>query len=75
MRVVFIGGPLDGELRVVEMRSDLQSGWQPYIASEGSQYNGYSVSNGIARHESVSEDEVARMIAAWRKAWAVMHTM
>jgi len=32
-----------------------------------------NVANGIARHESLSEDEVARMLKAWRVAWEERH--
>jgi hypothetical protein len=48
MLVTFIGGSLDGELREVDdpTRYDCR----------------YHIANGIARHESVSEDEVARRV-------------
>lgn len=65
MQCLFIGGPLDGELREVEVRSDLKSGWQPYIAGQPA----YHISNGIARHESVSEEEVARRVHGWMATW------
>jgi hypothetical protein len=65
MTVLFIGGPLDGELREVGQVIG-------YWAGPG-ETNLYHIANGIARHESVSEEEVARRVAAWRDAWAKMY--
>lgn len=82
MQVVFIGGALDGELREVPecttgvRHPDMTAGkgWteidiplrtkaaKALAASESM----YWVSNGIARHESVSEEEVARRVHEWR---------
>jgi hypothetical protein len=65
MTVLFIGGDLDGELREVGQVVG-------YWAGPG-ETNLYHIANGIARHESVSEEEVARMVAAWREAWKEKH--
>src|SRR5689334_18255445 len=55
MNVFFIGGSLDGQI-----------GDAP--RDEGQDYMDYHLANGIARHESVSEEEVARRVAEWREA-------
>lgn len=66
---LFIGGPLDGELREIE-RND---GWyEPRTVSSGDyslnydhqiQTARYQVGNGIARHESLTEAQVAQRLA------------
>lgn len=52
--VLFIGGRYDGEFR------------EPTPADE---YE-YAIANGIARHESVGEEEAARRVALWRTAFS-----
>lgn len=87
MLVTFLGGPLDGELREVPDESirDSTATWlgeiQAVPVQDRMDYvhrdNHYHISNGIARHESVSEEEVARRVAAWRTAaeqWAEQST-
>ncbi len=63
MLCVFIGGSLDGELR--EIHSDYAAAGQ-YVHVTGwheeSQEHIYIIANGIARHESVGEEEVAQMV-------------
>ena len=60
MTVLMIGGPLDGELREVSDSSDryIDFGKRPEEMTQ------YIIANGIARHESVSEDEVAKLVYA-----------
>lgn len=63
MPCFFCGGPLDGELREVRnlsLESSHELAW-----SHGRVFKGhtYFIANGIARHESVSEEEVARRVA------------
>lgn len=60
MLVTFIGGPLDGELREVEI---LSNPCETFIDGPAV-YAEYTPANGIARHESVSEEEVARRVHA-----------
>lgn len=70
MTVLFLGGPLDGELREV----DCQTGARTteillFIAPDGEPSTTtasrmYHIANGIARHESVSEEEVAKRLHA-----------
>jgi hypothetical protein len=55
MQCLFIGGALDGGLREVPR-------------DEGQEYRDYHIANGIARHESVSEEEVARLVRRWMLA-------
>lgn len=82
--VFFIGGPLDGELREVPDESIVDGkatllGDAQRITGPGEPWlyayrdHVYHIANGIARHESVSEEEVARMVQAWREAWAGKH--
>ena len=61
MLVTFVGGPLDGELREVRDDTDtyLDFGKRP------EDMTAYHIANGIARHESVSEEEVAREVYGW----------
>jgi hypothetical protein len=59
MLVTFIGGPLDGELREVPHR---------WTYSECGWLEVYYIANGIARHESVSEEEVARRVYGFQEA-------
>jgi hypothetical protein len=66
MTVIFVGGPLDGELREV---GEVIGYWAGPAEGE----NFYSVANGIARHESVSDDEVARRVHDYQTA--AMHWM
>lgn len=71
MTVVFIGGPLDGELREVRdgavivyvPPSDRE--WEGKPLGPSPPAHRYHISNGIARHESLSEEEVARRVASW----------
>jgi hypothetical protein len=62
MLVLMIGGPLDGELREVKPDSADSAGKYTHVVGwhEESQEHTYHLSNGIARHESVSEEGVAR---------------
>jgi hypothetical protein len=53
---VFIGGALDGELREVDPQRCDGEAWVT-IGTDT-----YHIANGIARHESVSEEEVGRMV-------------
>jgi hypothetical protein len=63
MLCVFLGGPLDGELREVDWPEPECLYFPPEVAGN----QGYVLANGIARHESVSEEEVARRVAGWRQ--------
>jgi hypothetical protein len=60
MHCIFIGGNLDGTLG-----SDSAAGsCSGAITLQGeNSSNTYYIANGIARHESVSEEEVARRVA------------
>lgn len=70
----FCGGPLDGELREVRIppRMEGQVVYQKSIATDMA---GYHIANGIARHESVSEEEVARMVGQWRRRLAMLESV
>jgi hypothetical protein len=72
MKCLFIGGKLDGELREMNQKFCRQV---PHVASierpeitittitvVPREYSEYTIANGIARHESVSEEEVARRV-------------
>jgi hypothetical protein len=72
----FCGGPLDGELREVPsacIRTPAQRGRGPAtftitnLTLVPPEYSDYDIANGIARHESVSEEEVGRRIHGWRE--------
>lgn len=67
MLVAFLGGPLDGELREVRIDSTTTvtaaSITKTLMVPE--EYRCYFFGNGIARHESVSEEEVARRVREW----------
>lgn len=77
MLCFFCGGPLDGELREVSdslCRTQPLHGYEPRAMTITTltivprEYADYHIANGIARHESVSEEEVARLIAGWHAA-------
>jgi hypothetical protein len=69
--VLFIGGDLDGELRNAN-GVNIQTRGIPGTYKDGVDLavttaiepmaKGYHIANGIARHESVSEEEVARRV-------------
>lgn len=63
--VVFIGGALDGQLR--EVRTSIHGLY--FTDKPGHEFDHlvpaeYHIANGIARHESVGEEEVARRVHA-----------
>lgn len=58
MNFLFIGGPCDGELRDVPEAQEY-FGRAGFVTTDGGAYH---IANGIARHESVPEDEVARRV-------------
>lgn len=71
MQCLFLGGPLDGELRDIDQKLD-RTPRLPYAPPEITittltvaprEYSEYVIANGIARHESVSEEEVATRVA------------
>jgi hypothetical protein len=63
MHCIFIGGNLDGELREVpdDYCDCLECNGRTNSLPE------YQILNGIARHESVSEEEVARRVYGWHE--------
>ena len=66
--VLFIGGSLDGELRELGAPNN-PIGELMHVAQDGTPSTTtasrmYHIANGIARHESVSAEEVARMVKA-----------
>jgi hypothetical protein len=69
MHCIFIGGNLDGELREVpdDYCDCLECNGRTNSLPE------YQILNGIARHGSVSEEEVARRVAAYLKAAKLWH--
>jgi hypothetical protein len=77
MQCLFVGGPLDGELREVPsacIRTPAQRGRGPAtftitnLTLVPPEYVDYDIANGIARHESVSEEEVARSVYGFQEA-------
>lgn len=65
--VLLIGGPLDGELREVPKGSLSLNAYTPAPLDDSPNvrpppHTTYHIANGIARHESVSEEEVARRV-------------
>jgi hypothetical protein len=64
MHCIFIGGNLDGTLG-----SDSAAGsCSGAITLQGENSSDtYHIANGIARHESVSEEEVARRVYGWHE--------
>lgn len=66
MTVILIGGPLDGELREVD--DDVAVMWDNPHATNPWERRRYYVYNGVARHESVSEEEVAKRLSSYLKA-------
>lgn len=77
MICLFIGGPLDGELREVD-KEFCRTQPPPGAVREvtittltvfPTEYASYRIANGIARHEAVSEEEVARRVHRWMAAY------
>lgn len=78
MRCVFIGGPLDGQLREVDgntfsrgivlVPNTTEISLDKHEAANlgPPKHHRYHIANGIARHESVSEEHCAQMIFVWK---------
>jgi hypothetical protein len=70
MTCIFIGGPLDGELRDMPSSEWRLNVYSPSLLDDAPNvkpppHTTYHIANGIARHESVSEEEVARRVYGW----------
>lgn len=64
--VLFIGGDLDGTLGDDSTPGSCSGS----ITLQGKNSSAtYHIANGIARHESVSEEEVARRVHRWMATW------
>lgn len=69
MTVLMIGGLLDGELREVPDGKWRVDAYEHHGLDQPHTITRYHIANGIARHESVSEEEVAVRVSRWKACY------